>query len=284
MLLAERSVHTQDELGCVEGGATYQGDGVDCADVECPTECSGSYPACDGECPDGQDCVPGNVAIEGGAQFINQCECQVVACGDSFPECNGECPQDQECVQAMIKGANGGGAQVTDQCECHLVEGACCCPSGECTLQSEQSCVDGGATYQGDNTDCANVDCPRLCGGSYPECDGECPEDEVCVPDMMNPATGGGAQFVNQCKCVAPDGSDCNDPTDCLSGNCVEDVCCDTACDQPGEICNLAGDRGDVRPAGRARTGGVDSRTAPRDRSTSGSRLGRDTEPTAGFP
>ena len=128
-------------------------------------------------------------------------------------------------------------------------------------MQSEQSCVAGGATYQGDGSDCADVDCPRECGGSYPECDGECPEDEVCVPDMMNPATGGGAQFVNQCKCVAPDGSDCNDPTDCLSGNCVEDVCCDTPCDQPGEICNAAGDRGTcvqpVAPAPAVSTRGL---------------------------
>lgn len=32
-------------------------------------------------------------------------------------------------------------------------------------------------------------------------------------------------------------GQTCVDPTDCISGNCVDDVCCDTPCDQPGQTC-----------------------------------------------
>ncbi len=41
-----------------------------------------------------------------------------------------------------------------------------------------------------------------------------------------------------------PDGSTCTDPDDCLSGNCVDDVCCDTACDGVMEQCNLVGQEG----------------------------------------
>ncbi len=41
-----------------------------------------------------------------------------------------------------------------------------------------------------------------------------------------------------------PDGGECIDPVDCMSGNCVDDVCCDTACDSEGEACNLAGAEG----------------------------------------
>jgi hypothetical protein len=38
-----------------------------------------------------------------------------------------------------------------------------------------------------------------------------------------------------------PDGAACAIGSDCESGNCVDDVCCDTACDQPGQVCNQAG-------------------------------------------
>ena len=151
----------QAEQSCVDGGATHQGDGSDCANVDCPAECGPSFPACNGDCPAGQDCFESDGATGGGAQVINQCECRAVECMvSSFPACNGGCPDGQECVQAMLKGVTRGGAQVVDQCECREVEGACCWPSGVCTMQTEQSCVDGGATYQGDGIDCADVDCP----------------------------------------------------------------------------------------------------------------------------
>jgi len=41
-----------------------------------------------------------------------------------------------------------------------------------------------------------------------------------------------------------PDGADCSDPADCISGNCVQDVCCDTPCNLPGEVCNVPGREG----------------------------------------
>lgn len=36
-------------------------------------------------------------------------------------------------------------------------------------------------------------------------------------------------------------GASCTDPDDCISGNCVDDVCCDTECDEPDQLCNLQG-------------------------------------------
>lgn len=38
-----------------------------------------------------------------------------------------------------------------------------------------------------------------------------------------------------------PDGGECADPADCASGNCVDDVCCESACDGADEACNLPG-------------------------------------------
>src|ERR1044072_8893479 len=40
------------------------------------------------------------------------------------------------------------------------------------------------------------------------------------------------------------DGADCDDPVDCISGNCVDDVCCDTECSDPNQICDQPGNEG----------------------------------------
>jgi hypothetical protein len=36
--------------------------------------------------------------------------------------------------------------------------------------------------------------------------------------------------------------------TDCLSMNCVDSVCCDTACTEPDHVCNLPGREGTCLP------------------------------------
>jgi hypothetical protein len=39
-------------------------------------------------------------------------------------------------------------------------------------------------------------------------------------------------------------GFPCLSPSQCDSGFCVDGVCCASACDQPGQICNLPGSEG----------------------------------------
>jgi hypothetical protein len=41
-----------------------------------------------------------------------------------------------------------------------------------------------------------------------------------------------------------PDGASCSDAADCLSGNCVDDVCCDSPCTEPNEVCDQPGREG----------------------------------------
>ncbi len=41
-----------------------------------------------------------------------------------------------------------------------------------------------------------------------------------------------------------PDGAMCTDPSDCLSGNCVDDVCCNSPCDGPNASCDVPGREG----------------------------------------
>ncbi|HSP98521.1 MAG TPA: hypothetical protein VL049_14945, partial [Candidatus Dormibacteraeota bacterium] len=41
-----------------------------------------------------------------------------------------------------------------------------------------------------------------------------------------------------------PQGGACSTPSQCGTGNCANGVCCDTACDQPLQQCNLPGQVG----------------------------------------
>lgn len=41
-----------------------------------------------------------------------------------------------------------------------------------------------------------------------------------------------------------PQGGACSDPSQCVTGFCADGVCCDTACDQPLQQCNLPGQVG----------------------------------------
>ena len=44
---------------------------------------------------------------------------------------------------------------------------------------------------------------------------------------------------------AAYNGQSCMDPMDCNSGNCVQDVCCDSPCDLPNQSCNVPGRAGE---------------------------------------
>ncbi len=49
-----------------------------------------------------------------------------------------------------------------DCAPCVVPTGACCLPNGDCADdQTEDACLNQGGTYQGDDTDCANVNCPQ---------------------------------------------------------------------------------------------------------------------------
>jgi hypothetical protein len=58
-----------------------------------------------------------------------------------------------------------------------------------------------------------------------------------------------------------PNGGACSDRADCTSGNCVNDVCCDTPCNGELESCNQPGKVGTctslAAPAPAASSGGL---------------------------
>ncbi len=136
-------------------------------------------------------------------------------------------PED-ECVASLD--CNGAGA-----CETKLANGAACTVAGEC---SSNQCVD-------------DVCCGTACGGLCQACsaakkgsgaDGTCgPIANNTDPDME---CAGALSCNGASACLKADGDGCGVGTECGSGNCVDSVCCDTACDAACKACNVMGSVG----------------------------------------
>jgi hypothetical protein len=74
------------------------------------------------------------------------------------------------------------------------------------------------------------------CGGNAGGAPCAANEDRVATPAATATATPTPTRASN--------GADCTTPSQCASGFCVDDVCCDTACDGPAESCSQSGERG----------------------------------------
>jgi len=109
---------------CENAGATYQGDGSDCAGTVCGGEPTGACCLEDGSCAD--DVTASDCATQGGTYQGDASDCTGV-----------NCPQQT---------------------------GACCMPDGSCVDDTlAMDCDLGGGVYQGDNIDCASISCPQPC-------------------------------------------------------------------------------------------------------------------------
>lgn len=115
--------------------------------------------------------------------------------------------------------------------EALAVARACCLADGTCQIETRAYCeVELGGISQPIGTDCSMVECPVLCGGSAPACDGDCPASNVCVEQIQNGSGGtAGAGSEVQCECVpeVPLGGACDPLADaCAAGlSCVNGVC-----------------------------------------------------------
>lgn len=290
---------------CVSQQGAPQAVGTNCETFECPLLCGGSFPACNGACPNpGQTCqeVELYAADGGGAKAASDCECRYGACclgatggypgctqlfnetscedqggvylgdgtncsacqglcGFSAPACGGECPPGSRCAVAGLMAqtgqAAGGGASDLSPCACEPITGACCPANpatGECRPDVNASyCEEIGGTYQGDDTNCSTVDCPRDCGyANAPECNGACPEGTTCFATGDFAAQGGGAGGSN-CQCFTPPGGECIPEQDACQPGFVCDpsseTCCNRICDGEGESCDTTGICRVVAPA-----------------------------------
>lgn len=157
---------------------------------------------------------------------------------------------------ALSQPSFGGAAPVCGEIDnisiCQIGE----CPSGEACVAFNDSC---GCQPLGccnnscnDNAQAAAVGCaqqgPACSNTTAVECDGVFVPggaciDEACV-EATATATPTATATATPTNTRGGDGAECLDPDDCISGNCVDDVCCDTACNGPEQACNLPGNEG----------------------------------------
>ncbi len=209
------------------------------AGAEDPGTCAGTM-ACDASgackpkagqlCWTNEDCASGH-CVDG--------VCCDTACLDSCAACDrigdeGTCgflpagsDPDGDCASAQARCDGAGG--------CRLVLGARCASGSDC---ASAHCTDGVCCREPDcagpcntcNTQAAPGSCALVPRGSDPS--GRCPGLAVC--------DGSGA-------CKLPLGESCTQGGDCLSGRCVDGLCCNEACDGRCRSCRLPGSRGYCR-------------------------------------
>ena len=132
------------------------------------------------------------------------------------------------------------------------------------------ACVNGRGFCLGtDGNAPPNVSCPPLCteicGAADSTCSSfassGCPDGQnaldcvegcqpVCPPTFTPTNTPTNTPTVTDTptntptNTPVPQGGACTTPSQCSTGFCVADVCCDTACTSPQERCDLPGQRG----------------------------------------
>lgn len=149
----------------------------------------------------------------------------------------GCCQLGDTCVQ--------GGGNLFMTCELSqgvfILGGLCSStPTGTCSLPSDatgccqlgDTCVEGGGNLF--------MTCP-LSQGVF-TAGGVCSNMPVGVCGLPVPPTT--TPTPTNTPTPAPDGASCATPAQCLSGFCADDVCCNAACDDPTERCDLPGREG----------------------------------------
>ena len=199
----------------------------------CPTSCTGDS-ECDSDayCDGGHACVPDE---PDGGSCSDDGECQSGHCN------NGHCCASGMCCAAAGDCDSFDRAPVCDTpatCQGSRVEGACTA-TFQCDLHPPRVADDSGCASI-EASDCGPYPA-RICTGmteqTPPVCPSTCSGDSEC--DVSAHCDDG------HCEPDQGPGGYCDEPSDCNGGlHCVDDVCCNTACNGACEACDLPGSMG----------------------------------------
>jgi hypothetical protein len=180
---------------------------------ETDKDCGG--PDCSA-CADGLACAG---ATDCTSKVCTTMVCQVPACDDNVQ--NGM-ETDQDCGGTCVtKCGPDKGCDTNADCAGNQCSGV----GGTCT----PNCADGTTNNMESDTDCGGPNCGATCIAGD-----DCGGDTDCI----------GATFCNmmgKCTTDKVNGQGCMGTSQCVSGNCVDTVCCDLACSGTCLSCNLAG-------------------------------------------
>ncbi len=123
-----------------------------------------------------------------------------------------------------------------------VILGGACATAADCA--GGTTCVDG-------------VCCATACAGACQTCNsaaapGTCTTVKS-AEDVGTCATTSACDATGVCR--KNQGQACTLGTDCLTGNCVDGYCCDTACPGACDACNLAGSLGTCKPLAKGSAG-----------------------------
>jgi hypothetical protein len=160
---------------CATQGGTYQGDGVNCSEIECPQPVQACCFELTGGCLDltAQDCltaggIPAGVGTECGTYVcfpIGACCLPDATCQDAL--------SPEEC--AAFDGVFQGDGTECATTECPDPPGACCFSTGGCLALTQANCAIAGGSWAGPGTDCSD----NNGNGTADACESDCPNPGV---------------------------------------------------------------------------------------------------------
>jgi hypothetical protein len=239
-------------------------DGAPDSDVAAP-----DAPPADGSTPDGvadgaADARPGP---ENGAACTSPGTCTSGHCVDGVC-CESACPgQCESCNQPGKRGlcvVAPAGPPADGRPRCTTTQATTC--NGSCDGANRNVCH-----YPAGETICKAAGCYGRAGAAPSYCDGKgacnlqlkisCPDNVLCDHE------GDGGHCTGACQqdtdCNAPDafceasscfmksptlGWGCRGDNQCMSGHCVDGVCCESPCDGACQACNVPGSEGACKP------------------------------------
>jgi hypothetical protein len=229
------------------------------ADCQAPDICDPKTNLCGNKkrlgqaCASTDDCLTGNTCVDGVCCTTSSCplcqSCAVTgfagACANvpaGTPEPKSGCLANPPC--GNTGNCNGGGA-----CQQSSVSASCgiaSCTGSAYTPVSH--CTGSGTCAVAPTTSCS----PYVCGGGA--CKTVCTTDIDCVA----PFTCQGSGSTQSCA-LKPNGPVCTSGDQCISGNCIDGVCCGSSSCPSCQACNVAGNAGTCSPlaAGSADPKGV---------------------------
>jgi len=191
--------------------------------------CSTADDCASGFCADGVCC---NVACSGACVSCNQTgstgRCTFIPAGLSDPACQASDPST--C-------GNTGLCDGFGSCTLYATDTPCGSSSCSGLVEKTPPTCDGKGTCR----DSQLLDCsPYLClqGACVSDCSGVgCADGFQCVQETKNGTTTG---LCGKRK----NGQPCQDASECVSGQCVDGVCCESSCTGPCQSCALPGSPG----------------------------------------
>jgi hypothetical protein len=181
------------------------------------------------------DCLTGDFCVDGvccGSSMCATCQaCNVVGeAGTCSSVGSGDAEPHARCVANPPCGNTGScnGAGVCEQASAGTSCGTASC--SETTLTSVSNCTGTGTCATAATSSCS----PYICGSGM--CKVTCAGDGDCIA----PFTCQGAVGAMSCA-LKKNGLVCMTGGQCISGNCIDGVCCGSSSCQPCQACNLSG-------------------------------------------